>query len=119
MPPHLGLDLHGRPVGLDESPPSGHVHGVPGVSPPVVHKLLGWLVLLRLAEALDDDGMEAGIGAHPLVEQRLGLNAKLDAPEEVGGGAPGVPLLGVVQEPVTVLKLLLCYEPESRYVNEN
>ena len=48
--PHLGLNLHGRPVGLNKAPPTGHVNCVPSVSPTVVHKLLRRLVLLRLGD---------------------------------------------------------------------
>ena len=76
-------------------------------SSPIVYELLRGLVLLGLAEALDHDGVEAGVGGHPLEEQGLGLDAELDPPEEVHGGAAGVALLRVEQEPVAVLELLL------------
>ena len=82
---------------------------------PIVHELLRGLVLLGLAEALDDDGMEAGVGSHPLEEQGLGLDAELDPPEEVHGGAAGVAFLGVEQEPVAVLELLLGDVPALSY----
>ena len=104
--PHLGLHLHGGPVRLHETPAAGHVDRVPGVPPPVVHKLLGRLVLLRLgngltihskllqtagtvircknlAESFDDDSVQAGVGAHSLVQQRFRLNSKLDAPAQI------------------------------------
>jgi hypothetical protein len=51
--------------------------------------------------------MKAGIGAHALEEERLALDAELDAAQQAAGRAARVPLLGVEQEPVLVLKLLL------------
>jgi hypothetical protein len=51
--------------------------------------------------------MKAGIGTHALEEQRLALDAELDAAEETAGCTTRVPLLRVEQEPVLVLKLLL------------
>jgi len=56
--------------------------------------------------------MEAGIGTHALEEERLALDAELDAAEEAARGATGVPLLRVEQEPVLVLKLLLRDVPD-------
>ena len=35
----------------------------------------------NLAESLDDDCMETGVGAHSLVQQRFCLNSKLNAPD--------------------------------------
>ena len=79
----------------------------------------------NLAESFDDDSVQAGVGAHSLVQQRFRLNSKLDAPaqialepfkkrmcwckrpEEVSGGSSGVALLRVEEEPVAMLKLLL------------
>jgi hypothetical protein len=51
--------------------------------------------------------VKAGIGAHSLEEQRLALDAEFDAAQETAGRAARVPLLGVEQEPILVLKLLL------------
>ncbi len=66
-----------------------------------------------LAEALDDDGVKAGIGAHALEEQRLALDAEFDAAQQTAGRAARVPLLGVEQEPILVLKLLLSDVPNK------
>ena len=146
---HLGLHLHGRPVGLNEAPAASDVDGVPGVAPTIVNELLRGPVLLRLgligfrtktlqwwenlAESLDDDCMETGVGAHSLVQQCFRLNSKLNAPdhrsllvfqrhwrkyfwkkpEEVGRSSSGVALLGVEQEPVPVFKLFLGDVPDQ------
>ena len=79
----------------------------------------------NLAESFDDDSVQAGVGAHSLVQQCFRLNSKLNAPaqislepfkkrmywckwpEEVSGGSSGVALLRVEEEPVAMLKLLL------------
>jgi hypothetical protein len=57
--------------------------------------------------------VKAGIGAHALEEQRLALDAELDAAQQTAGCAARVPLLGVEQEPVLVLKLLLSDVPNE------
>jgi hypothetical protein len=63
--------------------------------------------------------MKAGIGAHALEEQRLALNAELDAAQQTAGRAARVPLLGVEQEPVLVLKLLLRDVPKKDLIYLN
>jgi hypothetical protein len=57
--------------------------------------------------------VKAGIGAHALEEQRLALDAELDAAQQTAGRTARVPLLRVEQEPVLVLKLLLCNVPKK------
>jgi hypothetical protein len=50
---HLGVDLHSGPVGLDQPPSARHIDGVPGVTPPVVVKLVAWHVIPRLRNQED------------------------------------------------------------------
>jgi hypothetical protein len=55
--------------------------------------------------------MKAGVGTHALEEKRLALNTELDAAQQTAGRAARVPLLGVEQKPILVLKLLLSDVP--------
>lgn len=61
---------------------TSYIDGVPRVPEPIVLELDAGLVAGRLAVALDDHAVEAGVAAEPLEEHVVALGAVLDAPQK-------------------------------------